>query len=576
MTVEPRTTSHPTGPRPVRRLTASDHPLELAADRSADLATRSGFASSRPDDIAGARLHVDRDAAGLARRRGARAFTVGTDVYFGDGAFAPDTSQGRHLIAHELAHVAQARRGQAPEGLVMRQVIPELLDFDNLAARIHEAISGPGTDEEAVYVALQQLELDPARIAQLEARYQQRFGVTLQADIEDDFSGEELEYAFQLLGRGTAGSAQAILSKPTSQADLDAAARRLRAAMDIIGTDEEAIYAVLRPFDRDFPLLERLRAAYQALTGEDLRDRIVGEMSSTELDYALYLLGGPPIRAEPEITEMIPAQVARIFADLSQLTFVTSNRQEAPVPFHYPIDGCYSRAQMMANRLTELGFASEKVFSIARTPASTIRGDLHVESPFAGDVAAPAVPTVTWWYHVAPIVRVREANGSVHEMVLDPAMHTQPLELNAWLQRMGNAAASRISPDEARSRSIQSHGEFAPGDHIVFTFDRNAFMPGDLESPTPATAQEQLEKYRPTLTAYAQAAEVHELAAAIRGASTGAGVDVPAIITAIRAAPKRARQRLPHPQMFRQLLFDLHARVTAAEWQAIVNEVNAP
>ena len=158
-------------------------------------------------------------------------------------------------------------------------------------------------------------------------------------------------------------------------------------------------------------------------------------------------------------------------------------------------------------------------------------------------------------------------------MVLDPAMRTQPLELDAWLQRMGNAGASRISPDEARSRSIQSHGQFAPGDHIVFTFDRNAFMPGDLEAPSAERAQEQLDRYRPTLTAYAEAAQVHEMAAAIRRASTGV-VDVPAIITAIRAAPKAARQRLG--PRFPNLLTELHARVAAADWTAIVNEVLAP
>jgi hypothetical protein len=58
-------------------------------------------------DLTSVRVHTDRDAARMAEAEGARAFTVGSDVYFGLGEYAPATGPGRHLIAHELTHVLQ-------------------------------------------------------------------------------------------------------------------------------------------------------------------------------------------------------------------------------------------------------------------------------------------------------------------------------------------------------------------------------------------------------------------------------------------------------------------------------------
>ena len=42
-----------------------------------------------------------------ARAINAHAYTVGHHIVFGAGRFAPETSEGRRLIAHELTHVVQ-------------------------------------------------------------------------------------------------------------------------------------------------------------------------------------------------------------------------------------------------------------------------------------------------------------------------------------------------------------------------------------------------------------------------------------------------------------------------------------
>ncbi|MEA2718379.1 MAG: hypothetical protein QOJ39_243 [Candidatus Eremiobacteraeota bacterium] len=55
----------------------------------------------------GVRVHTGSSAAAAARSLDARAYTVGTNVVFGDSQYAPHTSDGLRLIAHELTHVVQ-------------------------------------------------------------------------------------------------------------------------------------------------------------------------------------------------------------------------------------------------------------------------------------------------------------------------------------------------------------------------------------------------------------------------------------------------------------------------------------
>lgn len=58
-------------------------------------------------DFSSVRVHTDSDAA---RRVNAQAFTIGQDVVFGAGEYAPRTREGQKLLAHELTHVIQQRQ----------------------------------------------------------------------------------------------------------------------------------------------------------------------------------------------------------------------------------------------------------------------------------------------------------------------------------------------------------------------------------------------------------------------------------------------------------------------------------
>ncbi len=53
------------------------------------------------------RIHAGSKAAELNTRIQAKAFTVGNDIFFRDGAPDTSTQQGQHLLAHELTHTIQ-------------------------------------------------------------------------------------------------------------------------------------------------------------------------------------------------------------------------------------------------------------------------------------------------------------------------------------------------------------------------------------------------------------------------------------------------------------------------------------
>jgi hypothetical protein len=63
-------------------------------------------------DLGVVRVHTDAEAASSARRLNARAYTVGSEIYFAAQRFDPGSGEGRALLAHELVHVLQQDAGK--------------------------------------------------------------------------------------------------------------------------------------------------------------------------------------------------------------------------------------------------------------------------------------------------------------------------------------------------------------------------------------------------------------------------------------------------------------------------------
>jgi hypothetical protein len=78
-----------------------------SAGRALDEPTRRQLSASFGFDFGRVRVHRDAAAAELAASARARAYTIGQDVVFAHGHYAPGTPAGRALLTHELSHVVQ-------------------------------------------------------------------------------------------------------------------------------------------------------------------------------------------------------------------------------------------------------------------------------------------------------------------------------------------------------------------------------------------------------------------------------------------------------------------------------------
>ena len=135
------------------------------------------------------------------------------------------------------------------------------------------------------------------------------------------------------------------------------------------------------------------------------------------------------------------------------------------IPFQYVRDGCYARAHKMRKIIEErFGYCCEKVFSFANQG----NDDLAVRADKWGGCC------VVWWYHVAPLIRVRIAIGPVRfvlALVVDPSMVDKPVLLSTWLMAQEN---TRCAPNANVSMySIQPGSAYAPANHqgTAFTTD---------------------------------------------------------------------------------------------------------
>ncbi len=69
--------------------------------------TRTEMEGSFAADFSGVQIHTGQESASLNKSLGARAFTHGNDIFFNSGEYQPQSSQGKHLLAHELTHTLQ-------------------------------------------------------------------------------------------------------------------------------------------------------------------------------------------------------------------------------------------------------------------------------------------------------------------------------------------------------------------------------------------------------------------------------------------------------------------------------------
>lgn len=94
--------SQPLAPRVV-------HDVLRSPGQPLDPEARAFFEPRYGHDFSRVRVHADQRAGESARAIGAAAYAVGWEIAFAEGRYQPRTADGRRLLAHELAHVAEQK-----------------------------------------------------------------------------------------------------------------------------------------------------------------------------------------------------------------------------------------------------------------------------------------------------------------------------------------------------------------------------------------------------------------------------------------------------------------------------------
>lgn len=99
---------------------AVDAVLGAGRGRPLEPGVRDEFEPLVGEHLSDVRVHDHASAAASAETVGARAYSVGENIVFGPGRYAPYQEEGRVLLAHELGHVLANRRSGGGPAPIMR------------------------------------------------------------------------------------------------------------------------------------------------------------------------------------------------------------------------------------------------------------------------------------------------------------------------------------------------------------------------------------------------------------------------------------------------------------------------
>lgn len=105
-------------------------------------------------------------------------------------------------------------------------------------------------------------------------------------------------------------------------------------------------------------------------------------------------------------------------------------KADTKIPFDYPLDCCYSRAHEMCRQFEKEGVECRKGWNYA-SPGNSLRANT------AKNAVTPD-GYVEWRYHVAPLLAVKQPDGTVGDYIIDPSLHDKPVPLDVWKGRMND------------------------------------------------------------------------------------------------------------------------------------------
>lgn len=154
-------------------------------------------------DFSDVRVHADGKAAESARSVNAQAYTVGSDIVFQPGKYAPDSDSGKRMLAHELTHVVQQRSGPvdgtpAPGGINVshpsdrfEQAAEHSADQVMAAAPVTAAAPAPATAAVQRKEEDEELQMMPVQRAEAEEEEPEQSVQTMAVQREEEQEPEE-------------------------------------------------------------------------------------------------------------------------------------------------------------------------------------------------------------------------------------------------------------------------------------------------------------------------------------------------------------------------------------------------
>ncbi len=134
-------------------------------------------------DFSNVKVHTGSEAVQMNKDLNAQAFTYGSDIYFNQGKYNPNTSSGQHLLAHELTHTIQQGKTKSIQKATTRGAggcgPPRAIDEDNTGAKGAGATAHRQIQSFLLPRALGELPIPRATKTRMDNRGCQRTGINL-------------------------------------------------------------------------------------------------------------------------------------------------------------------------------------------------------------------------------------------------------------------------------------------------------------------------------------------------------------------------------------------------------------
>jgi hypothetical protein len=336
-----------------------------------------------------------------------------------DGGQPAPPSPARHDPVHDplspgsLARMQSTAGNKATSQLVAQRLTVQrevaTSQAESIARQLEDAMSGLGTDEEAIFGALAGRTGDD--MVSIREAYKRLFNENLDAELRDELSGDDLAKVDAMTASAVDVSTTSAGARQTAAMDRAALiAGQLHDAMEGLGTEEDQIFNALT--GRTPHELEEISRYYQARYSHPLEDDLRDELSGSDLDKALTLIGQ---KDTGTFLNSIQQNMTEGGTTVVQGRFeytLTADKLEIAAPVHFvpdagvtvPIADWNTKIDNIWNKfkIKEVGGREVKIHMALRDDTADTRKINVVDNAVTGTYAHPDRANAGKWYPIMP------------------------------------------------------------------------------------------------------------------------------------------------------------------------------